>query len=42
MRIIDADAHVLEIEKTWDYMDPSVRQFRPELVSETLATGEVK
>lgn len=41
MRIIDADAHVLEIDKTWDYMDPSVRQYRPQLVSETLASGEV-
>ena len=41
MRIIDSDAHVLEIEKTWDYMDPSVRQYRPQLVSETLASGEV-
>lgn len=42
MRIIDADAHVLEIEKTWDYMDPSAREYRPELVSETLATGEIR
>jgi len=42
MRIIDADAHVLEIEKTWDYIDPARRQYRPELVSQTLNTGEVK
>jgi hypothetical protein len=42
MRIIDADAHVLEIDKTWDYMDPSARQYRPKLVGETLDTGEVK
>jgi len=29
--IIDADAHVIETEHTWDYMDPSERKFRPRL-----------
>jgi hypothetical protein len=23
--IIDADAHVIETERTWDYLDPSER-----------------
>src|SRR4051812_18200355 len=27
--IIDADAHVVESARTWEYMDPSERQFRP-------------
>src|SRR5215831_16028996 len=29
--IIDADAHVLETEHTWDYLEPSERKFRPQL-----------
>jgi predicted TIM-barrel fold metal-dependent hydrolase len=31
--IIDADAHVIETERTWDYLDPSERKFRPKLFS---------
>ena len=27
--IIDADAHVVESDRTWDYMDPAERQYRP-------------
>ncbi|TMA12922.1 MAG: amidohydrolase [Deltaproteobacteria bacterium] len=27
--VIDADAHVVESTHTWDYMDPSERQYRP-------------
>ena len=27
--IIDADAHVVESARTWDYMDPSEKQYRP-------------
>src|SRR5512147_226387 len=27
--VIDADAHVVECSRTWDFMDPSERQFRP-------------
>lgn len=27
--IIDADAHVVESAHTWDYMDPSEKQYRP-------------
>jgi predicted TIM-barrel fold metal-dependent hydrolase len=33
MPIIDADAHVIETEHTWDFMDGSDSQFRPILVS---------
>ena len=28
---IDADAHVIETERTWDYLDPSERKHRPML-----------
>ena len=27
--VIDADAHVVESARTWEYMDPSDKQFRP-------------
>jgi predicted TIM-barrel fold metal-dependent hydrolase len=27
--IIDADAHVIETERTWDYLEPSEQKFRP-------------
>lgn len=33
MSIIDADAHVLETERTWEYMDESEREFRPQIVA---------
>ncbi len=33
MLTIDADAHVLETEHTWDYLDPEHKQYRPLLVS---------
>ena len=29
---IDADAHVLETEETWKYMDGSDLKFRPDIV----------
>lgn len=32
MPTIDSDAHVVESEHTWDYMDPSDAKFRPEIV----------
>jgi predicted TIM-barrel fold metal-dependent hydrolase len=32
MPVIDADAHVIETEKTWDYMEGADRAFRPEAV----------
>jgi len=33
MPTIDADAHVLETERTWDYMEESDRELRPRVVS---------
>lgn len=33
MPIIDADAHVLETDRTWDYMLESEREFRPRVVA---------
>jgi predicted TIM-barrel fold metal-dependent hydrolase len=32
MAAIDADAHVLEAPHTWDYLEPSERDFRPRVV----------
>jgi predicted TIM-barrel fold metal-dependent hydrolase len=32
MTVIDSDAHVLETERTWDYMLESERQYRPRVV----------
>ena len=32
-RVIDADAHVVESERTWDYMDPEDAKYRPQLFS---------
>jgi hypothetical protein len=31
--IIDADAHVIETEHTWDYLDACDRKYRPKLYS---------
>jgi predicted TIM-barrel fold metal-dependent hydrolase len=33
LRIIDADAHVIETDATWDYLEGPDRQFRPRLYS---------
>lgn len=33
MLVIDADAHVIETERTWDYLDPDDRKYRPVLVA---------
>jgi hypothetical protein len=27
--VIDADAHVIETERTWDYLEPAEQRFRP-------------
>ena len=32
MKVIDADAHVIENESAWDYMLESERQYRPRIV----------
>jgi len=31
--VIDADTHVIETEHTWDFLDPSERQFRPVVIT---------
>ncbi len=33
LAVIDADAHVVESERTWDYLEPAEEKFRPALVS---------
>jgi len=35
MKVIDADAHVIETEETWDYLEPGDRKHRPMLVAPT-------
>lgn len=32
MQTVDADAHVIETEHTWDFLDPDDRRYRPKLV----------
>ena len=34
MPIIDSDAHVVETEHTWDYMDPEDEKHRPQVVDD--------
>ncbi len=29
VQVIDADAHVVETERTWDYLAPSEQKYRP-------------
>ncbi len=41
MGIIDADAHVIEIDQTWAYMDPSERRYMPGTAYQTLESGEM-
>ena len=31
LKVIDADAHVVETERTWDYLDPADEKYRPKL-----------
>lgn len=33
LQVIDSDAHVLETEHTWDYLEPSEQKYRPQLFS---------
>jgi len=33
LQVIDADAHVMETERTWDYLEPSEQKYRPLLFS---------
>jgi uncharacterized protein len=39
-KVIDADAHVVETERTWDFMDPSDEKHRPLLYASTDGTGK--
>ena len=32
LQVIDADAHVIETERTWDYLEPAEEKFRPILL----------
>jgi predicted TIM-barrel fold metal-dependent hydrolase len=41
MPSIDADAHIIEVDETWEYMDPSERQYKPGTTYKTLESGEV-
>jgi uncharacterized protein len=41
MTVIDADAHVIETEKTWSYMTGEAERFRPKTVSVPGANGNV-
>ena len=31
LQVIDADAHVVETERTWEYLDPGEERYRPTL-----------
>ena len=42
VRMIDADAHVIENESTWSFLDPSEERFRPRLVESETDTRGVK
>ena len=33
MVVIDSDTHVIETEHTWEYMDPSDEQYRPQILT---------
>jgi predicted TIM-barrel fold metal-dependent hydrolase len=35
MRAIDADAHVIETEQTWSYLEAAERRFAPQLMTQT-------
>ena len=32
--VIDADAHVIESDLTWDYLEPAERKFRPKIIQD--------
>jgi hypothetical protein len=40
MLTIDADAHVIECEKTWDYLESEERRYRPIPLSVDMPTGK--
>src|SRR5438309_10246648 len=42
MMTIDSDAHVIECEKTWTYVDQSARKLMPSLVNDVVEDGKLK
>ena len=40
MFTVDADAHVIESQRTWDYMEKSEHEFRPQVVSVSGGEGQ--
>lgn len=40
MTVIDSDAHIVECDHTWDYLDPADRAHRPVRLAETDSSGE--
>lgn len=42
MPVIDADAHVIETEQTWEYLEGSERRFRPEAIVVKPPDGEAR
>ena len=40
MSRIDSDAHVIENERTWEYMDPTDRAYQPQIVPATSFDSE--
>ena len=42
MLTIDADAHVIECEKTWDYLEGEDRRYRPVSITVDMPTGKTR
>src|SRR5437879_11530834 len=42
MLTIDADAHVIECEKTWDYLEGSDKRYRPVAIAVDMPTGKTQ
>ena len=40
MLTIDADAHVIECEKTWDYLEGGDKRYRPVPIAVDMPTGK--
>src|SRR2546430_12143010 len=42
MLTIDADAHVIECEKTWDYLEGEDRRYRPVSLTVDMPSGKTR
>src|SRR5690242_13601736 len=42
MAVIDADAHVIETERTWDFLEGADTRFRPEGIREEQPDGRIR